>query len=1393
MKKLFLGLALTATATVPALAESITIGSTSYDFTREEQREIAPGVEYLRLRFPTYRSSGLNAYIVIADMSRDDVKVETILGGGTSKIGRKTLGAMASENTTTGHRVVAGANANFYITSETPWKNQLSGSPWGTEIRNGVLITEPNKYSDAHCGGPSRTGVIASESDGTIHINQFDPVHTITMAGANINHTMEVHQCNRIVRPGECGMYNSYFGRNTAFKCPDTDNSSWPSLSNVATEVYLTMDEGQSWNVGGDMTFTVGEVKNNAGNGTLGNYDLALVGRDSYGSVLSQLQAGDKVTMSTRFNFVDGSSPMIDQAISGNVVAMKNGEFDSSILSESYNTSLYPRTGYGCSADGKKLYIVVVEKVSNPIYGASAGVTTQGMCQIAQYFGCANLSQVDCGGSSQLYADGGMKALSYDSGFTRSVQNGWFIISTADADVPAPSISSNVSASHDFGQLEIGQSAVLDFGVTGANLTGAISLEISGANANCFALSAKSIARTTGVGAISVTFRPDAPGAKSATLTISTPGAESRTVSLTGEGMALASESATYPDKAAENGVTALPSYEMEQAYIDKAIPELDGKTVRRVIARDQYLYILALNADNAPTVIVYDHVKGETLRTLGTSNLVDYGADKVLLLSDIAMTGDGYLIGVNQSKQAFNGEGRVMFYKWNKDENGVPTGDINHWNITNNGGNYTNAYTGESFCYYGTTKGGEMYYTAQTTASSGAVRITRIQITDGLISQAYHQNLNSVSGYTRPALGDISMFASPTGDENYIINGSLKTATEFKRGDKAAAVPTIVTALNSTVPAEARQTGIFKFGGTTYMTSPAISGDRLNGIILADISNGLGAAQNVAMSNATIAESDLTNAATVGSTVMTFDEEGKATAAEMSVLLVRGNGLLSKFAYTATLGGGETPEDPETHRAVYAYDLEMDGDDATGYGFIYHLTDEAEKVNIVLTEHETGKTILLTDAPKAKGYNRIEFDNSGIDANESYSWSVETHTLRNPKAGRVFTSAAPAKLDARGGVAVVTDPESKAYGKIVTNTGYMQGFTVYNPELEVEGVYHAGATPGAPSNRSSMYRITHRKGIIYATDFSDAGAGLWMFDPADPTSPRVNFIDGTNDGKGAFILDGTVLGGGGTAASFIGEGEDTKLFMAVEDYPAGNDQTYGGLVLCRYDIGTADRLRIAPTKVFANIAANKMFANINMEICATEKGVFVAQVRGVGNNSTGVPGFIFADFDGNVLFNSGNIKNEFNGCGSGVAITPDLKTLAVSENNNGIAVFSVAWDGNTPTLTKLYNIPNSVGGEVSQLSFDPAGNLYAWARANNAANGMTCYALSNEHPVANTPAKASYIVMGKQTGVENLGVENEAPVEYYNLEGIRVNAENLTGGIYIRRQGQKAEKVYIR
>lgn len=48
-------------------------------------------------------------------------------------------------------------------------------------------------------------------------------------------------------------------------------------------------------------------------------------------------------------------------------------------------------------------------------------------------------------------------------------------------------------------------------------------------------------------------------------------------------------------------------------------------------------------------------------------------------------------------------------------------------------------------------------------------------------------------------------------------------------------------------------------------------------------------------------------------------------------------------------------------------------------------------------------------------------------------------------------------------------------------------------------------------------------------------------------------------------------------------------------------------------------------------------------------------------------------------------------------------------------------------------------------------------------------------------------------TGIGTIVDDDNAPVEFFNLNGIRVDSENLAPGIYIKRQGRKVSKILIR
>ena len=124
-------------------------------------------------------------------------------------------------------------------------------------------------------------------------------------------------------------------------------------------------------------------------------------------------------------------------------------------------------------------------------------------------------------------------------------------------------------------------------------------------------------------------------------------------------------------------------------------------------------------------------------------------------------------------------------------------------------------------------------------------------------------------------------------------------------------------------------------------------------------------------------------------------------------------------------------------------------------------------------------------------------------------------------------------------------DPESPLFGNIYVAKGYAKGLEVFNPQLELQGTY---LQSGFDDNGASPFRAAVSEGKVYLTDWSDAHAGVWMFDPASGVDDVTNVFDGTKDNDGCFTnADGVAIGGGTTGISFLGKGEDPNQ---IAEYP---------------------------------------------------------------------------------------------------------------------------------------------------------------------------------------------------------------------------------------------------
>lgn len=459
MKKLLL-IALAALSVTTVSAGTITIvpntsqsssGWQDNDGTPKEyqldtliSRDVGPGIHYLRLRLPEYP---LNVNMLIMDLNNPYNRVETTTGQ-DYLTKTESLVTAAKRQSYEGHNAIGGANGNFWcVSSQYPFADLITGVPFAGSMKDGKIITETNNFSDQweateNGNSPKRIGSVGISLDKKLYINRlrFGGIISNDKIGS-----CEIYQANKYHRENEYVIYNSFYGTSKKFQpaeqyTGDGGQQHFRVLEDSnSTEVMLTINEGQRWLAGRPMACTVQEVRTNAGRGTLGSYDLAIVGFGTAGTNLAKLAPGDQVSVYYAwytFNNSDYSPkeiPELEQLICGNAFVMEDGERNYRNFNEQYNYQIYSRCAYGASADGKTLYVIVIDKSTDPVYGQSKGCNTNDMCWIAKHYGVSNLSSMDAGGSAQLLVDRAIVNKTTESS-PRAVANGWLLYSTAPTD-----------------------------------------------------------------------------------------------------------------------------------------------------------------------------------------------------------------------------------------------------------------------------------------------------------------------------------------------------------------------------------------------------------------------------------------------------------------------------------------------------------------------------------------------------------------------------------------------------------------------------------------------------------------------------------------------------------------------------------------------------------------------------------------------------------------------------------------------------------------------------------------------------------------------------------------------------------------------------------------------
>lgn len=436
MKKLLLALAATALTTAGTTAQttdSLTIGDKGCTIVKLQQRQIGPGTVYTRYRVPEFP---LNINLVCVDVTNPYIKIETSLPNDRSA-GTELLVNAAKRYDSENHHAIAAQNANFWIVSSNVRWNAYGASTNNVNLRNGMMAIDSKSFPNYWWWTTEKAGIIAATATNELFIDRCRAEMTYTTEKLG---KRDLINCNKGFAPGQTSFYTPWFGPDRQF-IPLIDDTNFVVDENSdCTEVMLRLAEGETWSAGRDINFVVAEVRATKGRGVLGDYDLAIVSRDAD---LAKLAPGDKLALNYGWIFNrDGSDvrPLIDQAVGGNMMVMRNGEITEENEWDSYDTMVYSRSAYGASKDNNTLFMMTIDKSIDPVYGSSIGCTTAEMCDIMRHLGAWNVINVDAGGSAELMVDGAIINHTTE-GTPRAVGNGWMIFNTApDTDTTIASL-----------------------------------------------------------------------------------------------------------------------------------------------------------------------------------------------------------------------------------------------------------------------------------------------------------------------------------------------------------------------------------------------------------------------------------------------------------------------------------------------------------------------------------------------------------------------------------------------------------------------------------------------------------------------------------------------------------------------------------------------------------------------------------------------------------------------------------------------------------------------------------------------------------------------------------------------------------------------------------------
>lgn len=505
MKKIVLGIVAIAMQ-FSAIAATWTLNGTNYTVDVTSTKTLTTGVTYSTAHVYT-SSHHMRIFYTITDLTNEDIAVRATPGG--SKLtNTATVATMASRITDA--TPIVGTNGGFFTDTSNGGLTVVNGSARKGFSGDGYYAISFDESKKPTIGYLNKITCWCSAVNGIEGWTDFAAINTTSTVAANAGVSEQI-----------------------IFYTPESNSTTSGTSGMGGYAVQLTPVNGAKLTPGKYLQYKVASAPS-SGNVTIPSNGIVMFGKGSQnGNYVKGLTVGTTITIYMNTNLKDNAgnitTQVASQAVGGSLMVLDNGTRISSYANSLGNISgNEPRTAVGYNADKTKLIMCVVDGRSS---GWSTGCNGKVLGDIMKNLGCSDAMNFDGGGSSQFWITGGGlvndASTNNGGGGVRPVADGLFVVK-----LPTPVLSTSVS-SLSFSTND-NKSVTKTFTVTGKDLRDAISLAISGTNADQFSISSTSISKDAASATITVTYAPKAEGSHSAKITISSTKATSVSVSLSG-------------------------------------------------------------------------------------------------------------------------------------------------------------------------------------------------------------------------------------------------------------------------------------------------------------------------------------------------------------------------------------------------------------------------------------------------------------------------------------------------------------------------------------------------------------------------------------------------------------------------------------------------------------------------------------------------------------------------------------------------------------------------------------------------------------------------------------------------------------------------------------------